>query len=651
MCGILGAYGSDKGQIDQGKFEHALSLLAHRGPDGSHIWSGGNVLFGHTRLSIVDLSENASQPMLDRSSQFVIIHNGEIYNYQEIRGELEKRGAVFHTRSDTEVILEAYKQWGLECQEHFNGMWAFAIYDLAKDELFLSRDRYGVKPLHYANLPGQLVFASEIKPLLDLGVDSEPDWSQVNRYLQEWSPGLSGKTPFKNIQELPAGHCMMVTTSGQRLVRWWNIADRLVDVPRRFQQRMEYFRELFEDAVRLRLRNDVDTGVTLSGGMDSGSIYGASRKLTARDQVRTATSGEKKNFRIFTLSYPGSYLDEYQWVDQNLRFWSDQTPPEVIRPSVEVFPDIVDEVIWNHEVPRWPVSVIIYHQLYQRIASTGTRVVLEGHGGDELFSGYRDEIRQAVRTYASRGDLLRAWNASLCLRDMLRPVSEEMSLKAWKIFLQALPGRNLLAAGASRLGFPSRKDGGNPLFMTRMKYLRPLISEADPLIEPEVVNGFSPYKQSLYLQFTQRYLPTMIQVFERAAMAHAVESRLPFMDHRIVQYAFSLPDQDKVNRRTKVILRRAAAQWLPPAVINRRVKTGYNTPDKEWFESPVIHSYMMDIFNSRAALHSELFDGRQVAGDLDRMRKDGFTRRDATRIWRVFNIYKWNSMLVERFRR
>jgi asparagine synthase (glutamine-hydrolysing) len=651
MCGILGVYGKGRNRIDQARFEHALALLHHRGPDGSRIWSSGNVILGHARLAIVDLSAEASQPMRDHSSRYQIVHNGEIYNYKELREELEKKGAVFHTRSDTEVILEAYKCWGVECQEHFNGMWAFAIYDIEKDELFLSRDRYGVKPIYYADLDGTFVFASEMKALLDLGVDSEPDWSEVNRFMQEWSNGIGENTPFKNIRQLPAGHYDLITHSGKRLVRWWSIPERLVEVPKRFRERVDYFRDLFEDAVRLRLRNDVDTGVTLSGGMDSGSIYGAARKLSGLDRVHSATNGEKKNFRVFTLSYPGSVLDEYQWVDQDLRFWSDETSPEVICPSVEAFPDTVDEVIWRQEIPRWTVAVIIYHLLYQRIASTGTRVVLEGHGGDELFSGYREEIRQAVHTYAAHGNLFRAWNSSLCLRDMLNLNSEGPSLKAWKIFLQALPGKSRLTTEASQVGVHFRRERGESILMARMKYLRPVIVDAVPLIQPEIVAGFSPYLQALYLQFTQRYLPSMIQIFDRAAMAHSVESRLPFLDHRIVQYAFSLPDQDKVNRRTKVIVRQAARQWLPEAVRNRRVKTGYNTPDSEWFESPVMYNYMRDIFNSRDALQSELFDGKLVAGDLDRLRKDGYTRRDAVRIWRVFNIYKWNKIMVEPYRR
>jgi asparagine synthase (glutamine-hydrolysing) len=651
MCGILGVYGAGKGKVDQAIFDHALGLLHHRGPDGSRTWSGGNVILGHARLAIVDLSAEASQPMEDLSSRYHIVHNGEIYNYKELREELEKSGAVFHTRSDTEVILEAYKCWGVKCQEHFNGMWAFAIYDREKDELFLSRDRYGVKPIYYASLEDTLVFASEMKALLDLGVDSEPDWSEVNRFLQEWSNGTGENTPFKNIRQLPAGHYVLITLSGQRLVRWWYIAERLVEVPKRFRERVEYFRELFEDAVRLRLRNDVDTGVTLSGGMDSGSIYGAARKLSMLDRVHTATTGEKKNFRVFTLSYPGSALDEYKWVDQNLRFWLDETPPEVICPSVNAFPDTVDEIIWRQEIPRWTIAVMIYDQLYQRIASTGTKVVLEGHRGDELFGGYREEIRQAVHTYAAHGNLLRAWRSSLCLRDMLNLTSEEPSLKAWKIFLQALPGKNLLAAGASRAGLHFRKERGESIFTARTRYFRPPIVDAAPMIHPESVSSFSPYLQSLYLQFTQRYLPTMIQVFDRAAMTHSVESRLPFLDHRIVQYAFSLPDEDKVKRRTKVIVRQAAKEWLPEGVRNRRVKTGYNTPDSEWFESPVIYNYMRDIFNSRDALQSELFDGKLVAGDLERLRENGYTRRDAVRIWRVFNIYKWNRLVVEPYRR
>ena len=650
MSGILGAFGTEADPIFRASFDHALSLMHHRGPDGSHTWSGGRAILGQTRLALLNPVVDEIQPLFDQSSRYLIVLDGEIYNNKDLREVLEKKGAIFQTQSDAEVILEAYKYWGVECQAHFNGVWTFVIYDQNQDELFFSHDRYGVRPAYYANLDGMFLFASEIKPLLTLGVDSEPDWSEVNRFLQEWSGGTSGNTPFNNIRELPAGHYLKVSASVQEQVRWWKISENLVEVPKQFHQRVDYFKSIFEDACTLRLQNVDSAGMTLSGGMDSGSIYGAVQHSFAlnNDSIKSA---KDKNFRTFTISYPGSVLDEYEWVDQDLRFWSDDTPPGVILPSVESFPDTVDDVIRYQELPRWSLSVMIYHQLYQYIASTGTRVILEGHGGDELLAGYRDEIRQAVHTYAARGNILRAWQASLCLRDMLRLVPGEPSLQAWKIFVQGLRGVNPRPGKGSPGRFHTRKGGKDPLYSMRMEYFRPVIVEAAPAIDPEIIPGFSPYNQALYLQFTERFLPTMIQVFDRAAMVHSVESRLPFFDHRIVQYAFSLPDEDKVGRRSKVILRRAAVDWLPETVISRRVKTGYNTPEKEWLESPVIYNYLRDIFNSRDALQSELIDGRQVASALECVGKDGFTRRDASRLWRVFNIFKWNKMLVEPFRR
>ncbi len=650
MSGILGAFGTEKNPTFRASFDHALSLMHHRGPDGSHTWSGDRAILGQNRLALLKPAVDEIPPLFDQSSRYLIVLDGEIYNNRDLREVLEKRGAVFQTQSDAEVILEAYKCWGVECQAHFNGVWAFVIYDQNQHELFFSHDRYGVRPAYYANLDGMFLFASEIKPLLTLGVDSEPDWSEVNRFLQEWSGGTSGNTPFKNIRELPAGHYLKISASVQELVRWWKISENLVEVPKQFHQRVDYFKSIFEDACTLRLQNVDSAGMTLSGGMDSGSIYGAIQHSSAlnKDSIKQAKG---KNFRTFTISYPGSVLDEYEWVDQDLRFWSDESPPGIILPSVESFPDTVDDVIRYQELPRWSLSIMIYHQLYQYIASTGTRVILEGHGGDELLAGYRDELRQAVHTYAVRGNFLRAWQASLCLRDMLRLVPGEPSLQAGKIFFQGLRGVNFRPVRGSPERFHARKGGKDPLYSLRMEYFRPVIAEAVPAIYPEMISGFSHYTQALYLQFTQRFLPTMIQVFDRAAMVHSVESRLPFLDHRIVQYAFSLPDEDKVGRRSKVILRRAAVDWLPETVISRRVKTGYNTPEKEWLESPVIYNYLRDIFNSRDALQSELIDGRQVASALERVGKDGFTRRDATRLWRVFNIFKWNKMLVEPFRR
>jgi asparagine synthase (glutamine-hydrolysing) len=650
MCGILGSYGGPFGEEFVARFNGALSLLKHRGPDGMRVWSGAGILFGHTRLSIVDLSELSGQPMADISERYWIIFNGEIYNYLEIRKELEGYGARFKTRSDTEVILEAFKTWGTECLERFNGMWAFAIFDTGKDELFLSRDRYGVKPLYYAERKGLLHFGSEMKALLALGVDSEPDWEQIGRVAQEWGCDADSDTPFKNIHMLAPGHYMVISPEKHHLVKWWDIADRRVETPKTFDERVEVFQELFEDAVRLRLRNDVDTGVSLSGGMDSSSVYGAARKLQKMDAAKSATTGQAKMFRIYSVSYPGNPFDEFPWVEKCLGFWNDYNSVSLVYPKPEMFPELIDKVIWHQEAPVWSPIVFAFQCLYRHIASLGTRVVLEGHGSDELLGGYAELVSAAIQTYAMQNDVRMTWKASQCYADTLNPVLNQSKPEAWKVFLIAYPFSRRLLKLPARL-VRALKHHSPPDSLRRYKgYIHPdIVNLCSPMVS-QPVDSINKLNQELYTSFTQRPLPTVLRIVDRASMAYSLEVRSPFMDYRIVQYAFSLPDRDKVSRRTKEILRHAAVKWVPDEVINRKEKMPFSLAEREWFNSPVVGNYLADIFHSSDAMNSNLFDGKVLVRDLDGFIKQGFGRYDTNRVWMALNLYLWNKSLVIPYR-
>jgi asparagine synthase (glutamine-hydrolysing) len=650
MCGILGSYGSSIDAEFTARFDRALALLIHRGPDGTRTWSGEKVILGHTRLSIVDLSALSAQPMADSSARYWIIFNGEIYNYQEIRKELEGYGARFKTHSDTEVILEAFKTWGTECLQRFNGMWAFAIFDTVKNELFLSRDRYGVKPLFYAERGGLFHFGSEMKALLALGIDSVPNWKQIGRVAQEWGCDADSDTPFKNIQMLPPGHFLVVSPDKRRLVKWWDIADRRVEIPKTFKERVEVFRELFEDAVRLRLRNDVDTGVSLSGGMDSSSVYGAARKLQKMEAARSATSGQAKMFRLYSVSYPGNPFDEFPWVEKCLGFWNDHDNVSLVHPKPEMFPEMIDEVIWHQEAPVWTPMVFAFHCLYRHIASLGTRVLLEGHGSDELLGGYAELVSAAIQTYAMQNDLRMTWKASQCYTDTLNPVLNQSKPAAWKVFLIAFPfSRHLMKLPARLVGALMHRP--SPDSHPRVKgYIHPDIVNLCPSMASQPIDSFDILNQELYSDFTQRPLPTVLRIVDRASMAYSLEVRSPFMDYRIVQFAFSLPNRDKVARRTKEILRSAAGEWVPEEIINRKVKMPFSLAEREWFNSPVVGTYLSDVFHSTDAMNSNLIDGKALVRDLDIFIKQGFGRYDTNRVWMALNLYLWNKALVNPYR-
>jgi asparagine synthase (glutamine-hydrolysing) len=651
MCGILGCYGGPIGGEFSARFTSALGLLKHRGPDGTQVWSGTDVLFGHTRLSIVDPSEASSQPMADGSERFRIVFNGEIYNYQEIRSELETGGASFRTCSDTEVILEAYKAWGTGCLERFNGMWAFAIFDTLHRELFLARDRFGVKPLYYADGRDCFLFGSEMKSLLALGVDSEPDWEQVCEFAREHGCDAGGETAFKNIHALAPGHYLLVSPQGRRLEKWWDILAQRVEIPKTFAERVRVFQGLFEDAVRLRLRNDVDTGISLSGGMDSSAVYGAARKLQRMDQARSATTGQPKKFRVFSISYPGRPSDEYPWVEKCLAFWNDFENASVIYPSPEMFPELMEQVVWHQETPTTTPTVFAFHILYRHIASLGTRVVMEGHGSDEMLGGYEHLVSAAIQTFASRNDFRSTWKASQCYSDTINPVLGQGSAGAANTFLKAV----LLSRRSLRLPLRlARRIRSRSTPNSRQRY--------HGYVHPDIVNrclplasagdgALSRFDQRSLDEFTRGSLPLVLRLVDRAGMAYSLESRSPFMDYRVVQYVFSLPESDKVERRNKEILRWAAKEWVPAEVIDRRNKMPLNLPEGAWFNSPVVSAYLADVLHSSDAINSSVIDGRALSRDLDGLIKTGFSRYDAIRVWMALSLYLWNKTLVDPYKR
>ncbi len=388
MCGIAGIWNLGK-PVDRKELLRATLALHHRGPDGHEVWVERDIGFGHTRLAILDLSDAGKCPMAYQSPdgrRFRITFNGEIYNFLELRAELSALGYRFSSDTDTEVILAAYAEWGDSCLFRFNGMWAFAIWDEHKQQLFLARDRFAVKPLYFY-ISNRFVFASELKSFLELDDFTPATETEIIPALLQHSYSVEGTTDLtllKNVRRLLGGHSLTVKNDGQIAVqRWWNTADHLSDVPKSYDQQVEKFRELFFDAVRIRMRSDVPVSTCLSGGIDSSAICST---MTALHRQQTDLSRCAQDWqKSFIATFPGTMIDERKHAEEVVRHTK-------VKPHYWVFNEqdaishIVDSV-WSLEDVYGGIAVPVWC-LYRELRRNKVVVSIDGHGGDELLGGY-----------------------------------------------------------------------------------------------------------------------------------------------------------------------------------------------------------------------------------------------------------------------
>ncbi|HUI10190.1 MAG TPA: asparagine synthase (glutamine-hydrolyzing) [Bacteroidota bacterium] len=459
MCGIAGIVDPTR-SVAAGDVRALTDALAHRGPDGGVVWVGGGTGLGHRRLAILDLSDAGKCPMAyvaPAGDVYRITFNGEIYNFLELRRELESLGHRFRSASDTEVVLAAYAEWGEASLEKFNGMWAFALRDETRNEVFLARDRFGVKPLYY-HANGRLVFASEMKAFTSLpGFRARMNEPLVKRILEASEPweGMTDETMMLGVRSLPAGHCMRVAADGRYSIRkWWETRDHMREVPSRYEDQVEEFRSLFLDAVRVRMRSDVPLGSSLSGGVDSSAVASAMAYLHregAGGLERCAADWQK----AFVAVFPGSRLDERPWAETvgasigaDVRY-SAFDPEE----SVRSLQDAVWAVEYVHGILASPVWGI-----YREMRRGGVVVTLDGHGADELLGGYAGYLDVPVEELNARlyGDVHRTMLPSI-LRNydrcsMAHGVEVRMPLLDWRLVTYAcsLPPEAKLGGGFTK---------------------------------------------------------------------------------------------------------------------------------------------------------------------------------------------------------
>ena len=549
MCGIAGIFTDTPAKLEGNQLARLAAALAHRGPDGEGIWTSSDGTAGlvHRRLAIIDTSERGDQPMQSADGSFTIVFNGEIYNFLELRVELEALGSRFASDSDTEVILEAWCHWGAGMLLHFNGMWALAIRDNRSGEVFFARDRFGIKPLLYTQSGGRFAFASEMRALLALPwVDRAVDDSIATRLLFDpFSIEGSERSLHRAIHRLPGGHCAWLRAGRLTTQRWWSTAEHLADVPTAAPERAERFRELFFDAVRLRLRSDVPVGTCLSGGFDSSAIACAMAHVASDTQPHLREARDWRH--AFIASFPGHTNDETPEAMEAVAYAG--VVPHVLSfehqdalGQIDTVLDDLDDIYISLTTAPW--------QIYGELRRANTLVSLDGHGADELMGGYRQD-GQAF-SFALRNQAAKLAQGSRAMQ-------------------HAIDSAKLTMLSARALNFLRHHRVRAPEAPT-------IASESDALPD-----HWGPMNRRLYRMFHATVLPTILRNFDRLSMAHGIEVRMPFMDWRLVTYVMSLPDAAKYeDGRTKAIARQALAGYMPDSIRLARRKVGFNSPMPAW---------------------------------------------------------------------
>lgn len=624
MCGICGFYDLlGKNRISQDQLLSMRDMMIHRGPDdaGIYLSSDKRVGLAHRRLSIIDLSKAGHQPMCDDTKRFWISYNGEVYNYRELRFELEAKGYKFTSKTDTEVVLKSYVEWGAKCIEKFNGMWAFAIWDNNKKQLFVARDRFGIKPLYYWYEDSLFLFASEIKAILKSSVvDKILNNTSIIIYLESGLVDGIEDTFFKGIKRLMPAHYMMISENNMQVKEYWSLNEERNEKKRNELEDIKRFRELFKDSVKLRLRSDVPIGTCLSGGLDSSSI------------VATIAEMSDQNIKTFSSYFDGKEYNESLFF--NLVADRYDTDKHIVRPKGDEFIKNLSKIIWFLEEP--PRALGVYPQWHVvELAHPHVKVLLDGQGGDEILAGYTPyyeyyllgRLKDVLKKHSIKGLL------NLFREDkLIRNISGENSLKKTLIlYLAHLPFLSHFKQTVLRKTSIIDRD-----FYSNNVPRKPIHKK---LFTNELNN-------KLYWDVMRDSLPALLKYEDKIGMAFSIETRVPFLDYRLVEFIFSLPEQAKINRGwTKYILRKSIDSILPDEITWRKDKKGFPTPIKEWVRKDLKEDVEKILFDGRLAnrkilnmkMLNQQFD-RHCNGEIDL----------SWEIWRWVCLELWFRIFIDK---
>jgi len=553
--------------------------LAHRGPDGEGFWSNDDntVHLGHRRLSVIDLSGQAAQPM-HFANRYRIVYNGEIYNYVEIRTFLLNKGYHFSTQSDTEVILAAYDYWKEKCLQHFDGMFAFAIWDEKTEKLFAARDRFGEKPFYYYEDTGNFIFASEMKALWAIGVDKKMDNKMLLNYITLGHVQNcidKEQTFFEDIYSLPAAHYLTYEARANQLskiTRYWSLNKEMkIDI--QAADAIEKFTDLFTLSVKRRLRSDVALGTSLSGGLDSSSI------AYTIDQLKK-NSADIANLQTFSAVFPGFENDESKYIQSvsaDLQIINHQTQPT----AADLIHDF-EKLCYHQEEPFSSSGIFAQYKVFELAKNNDVKVLLDGQGADEILAGYPRYIHWFLQEVLSRNKL----GATQIEKKAFRKNNQTFRWDIKNMVAAFLPSHAAMHLEKLEYRKTISHPDINPDFLNQLQHQewvgihKPIVTKLNDII---------------HFNITEMGLEELLRFADRNSMAHGVEVRLPFLNHELVEFVFSLPSQLKMHAGwTKFLLRQTMNKKLPDEIVWRKEKVGFEPPQKNWMNDSNLKEYIFE---------------------------------------------------------
>jgi asparagine synthase (glutamine-hydrolysing) len=621
MCGINGFTWKDESLINE-----MNEAVIHRGPDDQGVYLD-EVSLGAVRLSIIDLSSAGRQPMSNEDKTIWIVHNGEVYNYQEVREALEPH--TFKSNTDTEVILHSYEEWGPSCVERFNGMWAFAIYDKKRNIFFLSRDRFGIKPLYYYWRNGKFIFSSEIKGILRHDIDRKPNDRIIYEYLAFNLVDHSRETFFEGVHRMLPGENVVYDLSRRTLEStiWYDVNLRKRKAG---AVTADEVRNLFTDSVKYRLIADVPVGSCLSGGIDSSSVVCTMDKLRKKEKEKTKENHENMNvnkgisanetkkevIRTFSLVFPGFAVDETRYIDEVVQV----TDVESYRVTVDTRDLIADlhDLILTQEEPFSSLSIYGQYKVMELAHKNHMKVLLDGQGGDELFAGYLGYNRYYL--------------AECLLHLQLK--------KFFQTLKKARGGRIrlLLRAGATLLmGWKVVRKLLAYIQLRKMKFLKEVSKSS--------YSGKGIDLTSVLLEDLTVYsIPQLLRYEDRNSMRWSIEARVPFLDYRLVELSTSLPSDFKIRDGvTKYIFRKSMEGVVPRTILERQDKIGFAVPE-EWMRSPEFEELV------KSLVESPLFRSRKYwkYEEVEKLLRSYLQGKDHTGVlWKIVNTELWLRTFID----